>query len=619
MGAAKNMIHDPCQAQTGISNDDNNNAVEVNHLAFGVDKAILRNLILQQAGSLQKALVELVMNELDAGATEIDVTINPNMTRVLVVGNGRGFTSFDAIKKHFGTFGFAHDTEEEQAMGRRYGRYGLGRGQIFAFGASHWQTNQFSMDVDFQAWDPKAQDLPYTVKTYKKSLHQGCKIDVALYNTMNLWQRNDLESELKRMLRYTPQQIRLNGKVINTLPDDVKWTHQTEHLRFKASTGTGGLVVYNEGVLICTLRHSLFGISGDLTSYGKTFDVNMARNDIQQTTCKLWPTLKPFLAPLGQKKRKSALTDDDREHLLRGFITGQIRYSEFEKARVVPVISGSYMTFDQLFNHAGGLVTMATSAFSNIGTKLHSVKRAAVISPGLVNTLGYDTAEDFIAAMLTAANAEQTSHRAWDYNLSRLEKNLSQFMVLDFAALSADFEQSHALLDLSSLSKLDKCKFKALESLSCGVAHEIARTKVRRLNVGTSQTAAAWTDGRTYIALKKEIVHDAFSRGMGNLLDVIHILVHEYMHDGNSDRDHDHDKDFFLAYHDKTIQNHTVVLQLAQKAFLKYLSERKKAGFEVLQSEVTNMFGYFGETLLKIINGAHQEDEQNADSAGITP
>lgn len=589
----------------------NTNVLATHHLGFSVDKSILRNLILQQAGSLQKAIMELVMNEIDAKATVVDIVVSNDFKRVIVSGNGVGFSSVEDIEKHFGNFGFAHDTDEEQSMNRLYGRYGLGRGQIFAFGKSHWETNSFSMDVDFKSWDPKATDLPYILSVYKDTIITGCKVETFLYNPMSVGERNQLQSELKRMLRYTPQTVRLNGSQINLLPNEVKWTHKTKHLLFKMSAGTGGLSIFNEGVFVCTLRHSLFGISGDLTSDGHAFDVNMARNDIQQTTCKLWPTIKPFLTPLAAKKMKSALTDDDREHMLRAFFAGEIKFKEIEKKKLIPVISGNYMTMDQLINHSDLRMTLAPTAFSNIGVKLHSMKRAAVISPALLNTLGLDDLASFIGSIISALEAEEKNGSDSIYQLSIMKDKLLRVQELDFNALASAMNDSHTIVDTKKLSKLEACKLKSLNRLNQALAKEILKTPPRTLFAGESKTAAAWTDGVSYIALRKVFVETAFSCGMGHLLKVAEILIHEYIHENNSDADHDHDKDFYLTYHNLTIQKVETILFICQRTFLSYLRLRKKLGLGESRTDMNKMFGDFGVQLLKLINGDDGIDDGN--------
>ena len=120
---------------------------------FTVDKAIIRHHILSQAGSVYKAIMELCMNEIDALASEIQINIEDDLKTIVVQGNGIGFTSMDEVETLFGCFGFDHESEKEKSRGRQFGRFGMGRGQIFGFGKSTWRTNHFEMAVDLKEKD----------------------------------------------------------------------------------------------------------------------------------------------------------------------------------------------------------------------------------------------------------------------------------------------------------------------------------------------------------------------------------------------------------------------------------------------------------------------------------
>jgi hypothetical protein len=115
------------------------------------------------------------MNEIDAKATTIDIRINNDLRNITVAGDGIGFTSIDDIDKLFGCFGFNHNTQEEKQRQRDFGRFGLGRGQIFAFGRTDWKTNEFGMTVDLKAFkdEAKGDDLPYEVTQYPEKQYEG--------------------------------------------------------------------------------------------------------------------------------------------------------------------------------------------------------------------------------------------------------------------------------------------------------------------------------------------------------------------------------------------------------------------------------------------------------------
>jgi len=89
---------------------------EVEIREFKMHQALLGNVIKEQAGTVQKAILEAVMNAVDAGSTYTNVTIEPDHVRV--VDDGRGFQSKLEVEEWFETFGTPHDEKfTELALG----------------------------------------------------------------------------------------------------------------------------------------------------------------------------------------------------------------------------------------------------------------------------------------------------------------------------------------------------------------------------------------------------------------------------------------------------------------------------------------------------------------------
>lgn len=74
---------------------------------FEIDKNILYSVIAKQAGTVQKAFLELVMNSIDAGASKVDIEFDGK--RFSVLDDGKGFESED---KKFAM----HPNDEERAI-----------------------------------------------------------------------------------------------------------------------------------------------------------------------------------------------------------------------------------------------------------------------------------------------------------------------------------------------------------------------------------------------------------------------------------------------------------------------------------------------------------------------
>jgi hypothetical protein len=111
---------------------------------LSVHPAIIFDLIKGQAGSLGKAVLECVMNSVDSGSTRVTVDITNR--GVNIQDDGRGFQSRKEIEDWFEVFGFPH----EEGDGRIYGKFGIGRGQLWSFCSTIWRTNTFEMSVDIK-------------------------------------------------------------------------------------------------------------------------------------------------------------------------------------------------------------------------------------------------------------------------------------------------------------------------------------------------------------------------------------------------------------------------------------------------------------------------------------
>jgi hypothetical protein len=575
---------------------------------FTVDPHIIIELIFQQAGSTVKALSELVMNEIDAKAKDIHIHVDANMRNITVRGDGMGFTSLDDIEKLFGCFGFNHHTAEEKERNRDFGRFGLGRGQIFAFGKTLWKTNEFSMEVDLQAFQDNKSggELPYRVTQHKTNQYRGCSVEIELYKPLSVFDRNKLETELKSMMPYVQPNIYVNDHLVNTPMDDVKWTAQTETLAFKTSGASSqrGLLIYNKGVFVREYSHSEFGISGVITSTTKAFDVNMARNDIQQATCELWASIKPLIKPYREKQQsKKTLTDQDRLFIFMQILAGEAEYDTFKSKKLFRAASGAYMTFNQLFQHSKTL-TMPDSMPSRKGEALHHQGLATVLSCTFVGDIGYASLTNFIHALSQAL--EETSvvdgYGRWQYH--ELARNLKTLNIIPFEQASNSLDEHYEVIADSDLTPLDKIKLKALESLN-GVASRLTQQPLRKLKIGRSETADAWTDGLGYVVLCKEWVDKSFENGMTSIGKLLPLLIHEYCHDMASKGDHNHDADFDFRFRE-AVERMMFTCELNMRsveAYRLYFAGRRKAKMSIPPQELHRVFRDFPSQMMESAYG----------------
>ena len=110
---------------------------KIENINFSVHQAILDSVISAQSGTLHKALIELVMNGIDAGASEVRVKLNHDGFEV--ADDGRGFTDKEQIMSCFAQFG------SPQTEDKTFGRFRIGRGQCFI--KAHRKTPSFRAGI----------------------------------------------------------------------------------------------------------------------------------------------------------------------------------------------------------------------------------------------------------------------------------------------------------------------------------------------------------------------------------------------------------------------------------------------------------------------------------------
>ena len=283
-----------------------NNATKTESHKFTVHPAIIYSLITAQASGIQKALLELIMNSVDAGATRIDVEVTEK--GFSVIDNGSGFKDLASIESCFGTFGTPH--KEGDAV---YGKFRIGRSQCMGYASTIWHSNEFKMEVDLNV-SPEVDSYGYTLLEVEESF-KGCKITGVFYEPLDLevddFSDNSTISPynicnpveaLRVMVKYLQVPVYINGKKANLDVDTLLPMAKTKHGSFflqKESDSRGTLCVniYNKGVYAFTIDS--YCLTGDIVSLS-SLDLNMARNEAK-TTCVATRSIKNKLNSLQQE------------------------------------------------------------------------------------------------------------------------------------------------------------------------------------------------------------------------------------------------------------------------------------------------------------------------------
>lgn len=528
--------------------------------AFTMAPELLYSVISSQAGTPAKALLEGLMNSIDAGASKVFITVDE--TGFTVVDDGKGFESKQTIIDFFGTFGKKH--EEGDAV---YGKYRMGRGQMMSFGHNTWRSGDFIMEVDI-----KNKGLDYNLSEVAKgeSLN-GCEIKATWYDKMLPSGIDAVTREFKEMAAYAQIPVIYNGKQCNKIPSNETWDLETEDAYFKFRETTG-LTVYNLGVLVKTYPNYQFGMGGVVVSKHQ-LQVNFARNDILLSKCGVWKRLSKHLKSISVnkiEKKAARITEDERIAMTRMLLAGEISPIEFiSRQKVITNAKGAHSTLDALMrlNHSTGNIITFCNNGCQIGEMMHKRGIAFVISKVTLARFDADTPEEFFDAidrvvelmidnlLKDQALRGKVGRNDFSYHRKSAEELRKSYRPMD--DLREDTMGTHVVLDAKELNARQKLILKVLSDTSRLVSNlpyirSLGASK-RKLLVGRSDVSEAWTDGGSYIVLNETIISGVSSNGYHGMMRAVGILVHEYLHNDSDKGSHVHDLDFYEAWHETVL------------------------------------------------------------------
>jgi len=499
--------------------------------AFQMHPKLLVDVIKRQAGSIQKAILEGVMNSIEAEASMVLVDITNR--QVTIQDDGKGFRSMQEIEQFFETFGQPHDASENKV----WAQFRMGRGQMFAFGKNHWRTGNFEMTVDINSMANTA--LGYDLRQAKDT-HKGCHIQIDLYEPLSDRDVNECKRELERSVAYVKCPVLVNGVDVAQNPEKCKWDDDSnENAYIKLSNSDfKGLSIYNLGVLVCEIRRHEIGIGGTVVSK-KRLDVNFARNDIIRSD-PTWKRIKETIekaAGLQTVKEKRTLTPAEREAMILAFLDGD-KSVQIWKMRLIEDTNGkSYsMSMAQKFLK----FTIATK-WDRVADKIM---------------------QQGIALCINVENAELFSPR----HPEKMFKVIAQITnsyggggmeYVPYKELAKTIDSQHHILPTDKLRLEDRLWIDFCQMMVADYNYRHNNEDRRRkIVIGESETADAWTDGSTYVALNRGKLPALRNQRSGcvdiqSIGKVAVLLAHEFAHvDERSDNDHVHDEEFYKRFHD---------------------------------------------------------------------
>ncbi len=502
-------------------------------VAFTLDNHTIFELIHGQAGSLQKAILELVMNAIDAKATYVNVELAEDGKSFSVIDDGVGFRSRDEINAYFSKIGFDHSKLEEQ---RLYGRFGLGRLQVMAFAETNWKTHQFSMSVDV-----KRHGFGFDLVEHENSLWDGCAISGTFYEQQSNYSLNATVRELTDMTMYAQIPVYINGRAVNKPAKDQKWTHEDGDAYYQLKSNASTLTIYNLGVRVSTERASRFGVGGVVVTK-KPLELNIARNDILVNKCEVFSRISEVLrqhSVAESKDKPKRLNNSRREALLNQWIAGDLEYAEVGALKLLPTMKAA-VTLDRLIYSEW---TVAPTVGDSVGEYLHRNGSFLVLSPVVLDWVNVPDGDALLDRLAQALATDAP------YKEQMVRKRYTKY-----SAAIDGFSSEHKGIPIRDLKPSHKAVISAIEEMQftlCSALHKVTGDSHsrRRINAGASDSAQAWTDGTQNIWFNIDEL-EAATKSLRGLFDLIPLTLHELCHDQPDSESHGHDQEFFERFHE---------------------------------------------------------------------
>lgn len=511
---------------------------------FKMHPQLLRDVIKRQAGSLEKAITEGVMNAIEANSAEVRVTVTNN--KVEIIDSGKGFSALNEIERYFEVFGAPH-TEEENKI---WANFRMGRGQMFSFGENIWRTANYKLTVDI---DNKG--LNYDIDE-NEEYYNGCHISIALYKELFGYEVYGIERALKTQLAYAPVPIYVNGELISSDPSTQEWTHETEDAYIRVDS-SNTLSVYNLGILVRTYYSGTgYGVGGVVASK-KQLQVNFARNDIQ-STCEIWQRVGDKLREIAGASftANKNYTDAEIERIATILRTRQYINPEVEKAKIIKCVTGRLYSMHQLRQTAHNYNYFTTAPDGDrIGDTLQRSKIAFVVAESTLRMFKVNDLRELVDCWV--------DHGAFG-SLTRFERIIDK--ISKFTELTKGYRDEYKTLKTEDCSRTQKAWLSIAQYILRWAKEpdQLAYQEPRVALCGDSAVALAWTDGRTHVTYDKKFLNE-LPLTLEGVLKLALVTQHELQHDVPDTDRHSHDQAFYERFHDSCL--HSNFANVVNKAF----------------------------------------------------
>lgn len=589
--------------------------------------------IKSQSGTLQKAGMEGIMNSDDAGADRVDVTVTPMGMKI--VDNGKGFPSAKEVEEFFEEFGKPHEVDDEGvSTDAKFGTFRIGRGQMFAYGRNVWRTGTVRMEVDIDN-----MGLDYDL-TYNMEDVPGCTVEIEFYEPLTLSELDTTVKEIGHLCRFMDIDLYVNGHQVNTPPAKLKdWTHENELAWVRVDNSdnrrnTFGLQIYQQGVLVETIPERTYGLSGIVVTK-QALPLNTSRNEVirKSTSWKKIVALIRNQAAKTLSKKTRKLSESEIENIANTIATGSHEFEDLEKMKFIPDVSGKLWSVkmikaalrsqseNRLFNLTpmGDMQVSLAAEGSAIGDRAMQMKKGLVIASHFLVSLNQERTVEGLRRALeiigfacnswlrTGREGDYTKLKVSDYHNELFPGHGAKLEVVSLDEMTDGMSSEYRLIEQNKQTPKEKVILAAMGSMMWNLGNHRGRS--RRLIIGDSTTARAWTDGKTYIAFDRKYLRGLGLTSESDWVELAMLVCHEWCHDCDSHESHMHGPEFYESYHNLTMRVAARMSRNGLNSFRARMAARAKGVTAAMRKELKYEAAAYAAAALLL-----SEDEKEADA-----
>ena len=490
---------------------------------LGMHEKLLFDTIKRQAGTLEKANTEGVMNSIEAGASKVDITlVAEGDTAIMEISDdGRGIQNEQEIIDFFETFGTPHGENECTT----WKQFRMGRGQMFAFGKNTWRTATFRMVVDIKNWGLEYEfedGLPFV---------DGCHITIDLYKNpigkYPYYSMEDYQEAIQQQVRFVEIPVLFNGSQINTPPSDCNWDKADADAYYLFNVGTD-LLIYNLGVFVMKMPASKKGMAGIVVSRRQLL-VNFARNDVM-SDCPVWVHIDTVIDDNRIKKTRNTrrtLDTFEKQAALTDLRNGRQDYDDIKTLALIPTAQGKHVSLEYIRRNRQPWCFAEVG--SDIADRMMEREQALCIDDAILHRINYPGEPAKFFSWLTGNN-----HR---YSNSNDDWAMVESLYADFDVLTEGASDEYCTLPHKKMTVVERRIIKVLNGFGCWHG--------RVINLGYSDRANTWTDGHSYITIDRSFLKRLYLSSPTHVNKLMWVLAHEMAHDTDSRGTHYHGPEFY--------------------------------------------------------------------------